>query len=177
MVVARKICVGAIVGAHGVRGLVRLRSFTDDPESIFEYSPVTDEAGSRTFKLHCQSVMKDHYVVTIEGVADRETAEALRGTKLFIDRALLPATDDQSFYESDLIGLVARDAQGQDLGKVEAVHDFGAGSFLEIKPPGGGSFMLPFTDAFVPTVDVTAGFVGVVIPEGWLSSAKEREVP
>src|SRR5580693_4554380 len=99
----RKICIGMIAGAHGIRGLVRLRSFTEDPEAIAGYKPLTDESGEREFKVELQSAAKDFYIASVEGVADRNTAEALRGTKLFIERSALPKPKKGKYYEADLI--------------------------------------------------------------------------
>lgn len=165
----RKICVGMIAGAHGIRGQVRLRSFTDDPESIFAYKPLTSEDGGKAFKLKPQGVNKDCFIATVDGVMDRNGAEALRGTKLFFDRARLPKAKKGQYYEADLIGLAARGGQGKDYGKILAVHDYGAGPFLEIGTMKKDSFMLPFSDAYVPMIDVKGGFVVIELPEGWLT--------
>jgi 16S rRNA processing protein RimM len=170
----RKICVGVIMGAHGVRGEVRLRSFTDDPESIFAYKPVTDEEGKRAFTLKRKGMMKDHFIVSLKGVTDRNAAEALRGTELFVERAILPPAGKGEYYEADLVGLAAKTEDGKTLGKVLALHDYGAGTFLEIEPVKGKSFMLPFTDAFVPDVNLAKGFIQIVVPEGWLAEDKKK---
>lgn len=168
----KKICVGAFVGAHGVRGLVKLASYTDDPEALFDYAPLTDEAGKREYALTFKGTGPTCYLVAVEGVADRDAAEALKGKKLFAARSVLPPAEEGEYYHTDLMGLEARDEKGAVQGRIEAVHDFGAGVFLEILPPAGKSFMLPFKDAFVPVVDLAAGFAQVVIPEGWLTAEK-----
>lgn len=168
----RKICVGKFIGPHGVRGQVRLASFTDDPESIFEYEPLTDEKGAREYELIVRGVGKDHYIVSVNGCDTRDAAEKLKGVMLYVDRDALPEEDDGEYYFADLIGLKAQDAQGVAVGDVIDVHDYGAGAFLEIKPAHAKSFMLPFKDAFVPTVDLEKGLVEVIIPEGWLSEEK-----
>ncbi len=167
-----KICVGVFLGPHGVRGQVRLGSFTDDPESIFTYEPLTDEEGSRVFALTARGVGKDHYIVSVKGCATREDAEELKGTRLYAARDALPPEGEGEYYHADLIGLEARDASGATIGVVENVFDYGAGTFLEIKPANAKSFMLPFKDAFVPVVDIKSGFVKVVLPEGWLTPEK-----
>ncbi|MDD3182545.1 MAG: ribosome maturation factor RimM [Alphaproteobacteria bacterium] len=167
-----KICVGKFLGPHGVRGQVRLGSFTDDPESIFEYEPLTDETGAYEYVLTVHGVGKDHYIVSVDGCTTREVAEKLKGTKLYVDRDALPAEEEGEYYFADLIGLKAQETNGAAVGLVTDVHDYGAGAFLEIKPAHAKSFMLPFKDAFVPTVDVAGGFVEVVIPEGWLAEEK-----
>lgn len=162
------------MGAHGIRGQVRLRSFTDDPESIFDYEPLTDEKGERVFALTPDGVNKDAYIVTIDGVKDRNASEALRGTKLFIDRKKLPKTKKGQYYEVDLIGLAAKDETGKIYGKILGVHNYGAGPFLEIGTNKKDSFMLPFTDACVPDVDVKSGSVTINPPDGWLKDEKEE---
>ena len=168
----KKICVGVVLGAHGVRGEVRLRSFTAEPEAIFRYKPLTDEAGIQTFVVKKKGVIKDGFTASFKDSDSREAAEALRGTKLYIERANLPKPKKGEYYEADLIGLAAQDAEGVVVGAVMALHNYGAGAFLEIKPPQGDSFMLPFTDACVPEVDIAGGLIRVAIPEGWLAPAK-----
>ncbi len=165
-----KICVGVIAAAHGIRGQVRLRSFTDDPESIFAYTPLTDESGKQTFKFKRDGVAKNDFVVTVQGTPDRNAAEALRGTNLFYERAKLPKAKKNQYYEFDLIGLAARDAQGKAYGKLLAVHDFGAGIIFEIGATKKDSFILPVTDACIPEVNPADGFILIAPPDGWLSS-------
>lgn len=159
-----------IAGAQGIRGQVRLRSFTDDPESIFDYKPLTSEDGARVFKIKQDGINKDMFIASVDGVTDRNGAEALRGTKLFIDRAKLPKAKKGQYYESDLIGLLAKDGQGKDYGKILGTHNYGAGTFLEIGVTKKDSFMLPFTDVCVPEIDIKAGFILVNPPEGWLDT-------
>ena len=163
-----------IAGAHGIKGQVRLRSFTDDPESIFDYKPLTDEKGERTFSLDAVGVNKDLYIVAIKGVKDRNEAEALRGTKLFFERTKLPKVKKGQYYEADLIGLVVKDKMGKTYGKILASHDYGAGAFLEIGASKKDSFMLPFTDACVPSIDVDDGCALINPPDGWLDKEEEE---
>lgn len=167
-----KICVGAIAGVHGVRGNVRVLSFTALPEDIFAYGVLSDEHGKKTFELKNVGMVKNHFIATIKGISDRTAAGKLKGTKLFISRGLLPEPGKREYYEADIVGLKVRDNKGKALGKVLGVYDFGAGSFLEIKPEKGNSFMLPFNDDCVPEVDVGGGFVVVDVPEDWLSNEK-----
>lgn len=167
-----KICVGAIAGVHGVRGGVRVLSFTAMPDDIFAYGTLSDEDGKRKFDLKHVGMVKNYFIATIKGVSDRTAAEKLKGTKLFISRDVLPKTKKNEYYEADLVGLKAKDKLGKPQGKVLGVYDFGAGSFLEIKPEKGKSFMLPFNDDCVPEIDVDGGVVIVEIPEGWLSEEK-----
>ena len=177
-----KICVGQFAGAHGVRGLVRLRSFTEDPESIFTYAPLTGEQG-RVFnvirKSAAQSRLReaqssraqnknDQYVVAVEGIANKEEADALRGDRLYIAREILPPTREGEYYDAELIGLRVTGKDGKDYGKILDMHDHGAGAFIEIGTSRKDSFMLPFKDAFVPEIDIKAGRVMIDVPEGWL---------
>jgi 16S rRNA processing protein RimM len=170
-----KICVGVILGAHGVRGQVRLRSLTQNPEDVFAYGTLSSESGERSFGLKRVSAMKDYYVVSIQGLTDRDEAEALRGQTLFVDRDDLPEPNEREYYEADLVGLAVQDGDGINRGQVLAVHNYGAGSFLEIQPKKGASFMVPFKDAFVPAVDVAAGLVRIELPENWLKDEKEEK--
>lgn len=165
----RKILIGVISGAHGVKGLVHLKSFTEEPEAIFSYKPLTDEDGEREFALKIKSTTNTHFIVEVKGVKTRDEAEALRGTKLFVTRASLPKLKKREFYEADLVGLKARDAKGKDCGDVIAVHNYGGGPFLEIAPVQGKAFMLPFTKTCVPEVDVEEKYIVIAPPEGWAS--------
>ncbi len=151
-----RICVGAIAGAFGVTGEVRLKSFCAEPAAIAQYAPLTDEQGLRDF--HIESLRPDSagFAAKLTGVSTREAAEALRGTRLFADRDRLPALPDDEYYHADLINLLVVDTGGTELGRVRAVHDFGAGDVLDIVG-GKKPIMLPFTLAAVPTVDLTAG--------------------
>jgi len=171
----RLLRVGKVVGAHGLRGEVLVHSFTEDPEALFTYEPLTNSSGEKVFRLQVKGVAQDHFIVSVDGVKDRNAAEAMKGVQFFVSRSSLPEVEEGVFYEADLIGLVARTVEGQEVGKVEALHDHGAGAFLEILPPHAKSFMLPFKDAFVPTVDLEGGFILVVIPEGWLSEKKTAD--
>jgi 16S rRNA processing protein RimM len=168
MASSRKICVGQFAGAHGVRGLVKLRSFTAEPTAIFDYAPLVSEDGKRVFKLTLKSPAKEGFVAEIEGIATKEAADELRGDKLYVTRDTLPKTAKGEYYEADLIGLPAIDAEGKEYGKVLGVHDHGAGVFVEIGTSKKDSFMLPFKDAFVPEVDLKAGKLIIAVPQGWL---------
>ena len=167
------VLVGQITGAHGVRGLVRLHSFTDDPDSIGDYKPLTDETGKRKFEIAIKSTAKDHFVVSIGGIDSKEAADALRGVKLYVSRAALPKTGKREYYEADLIGLIAQDKTGKNFGAVLGVHNYGGGPFLEIGHNKKDSFMLPFTDVWVLEVDVKSGLVRIEPPEGWLEHTKK----
>lgn len=162
-----RVCLGAIAGAHGVRGQVRIKAFTEVDDDVTAYGPLSDEAGQRHFKIAIVGRSKGNLLARIEGVTDRNQAEALRGTRLYVDRAALPAPEDEeTFYHADLIGLLAVTEAGAVLGRVRQVHNFGAGDLLELAPEGDGSGVqfLPFTKAVVPAIDLTEGRLTVVPP-------------
>jgi 16S rRNA processing protein RimM len=163
--VAERICVAQIGGAHGIRGEVKLKSFTADPMAVKDYGPLMSEDGSASFEIEALRPAKGHLVARLRGVEDRDAAERLAHLRLFVPRERLPPAGADEFYYVDLIGLVAVTADGTEVGTVIAVHDFGAGDILELRPPAGGTtIMLPFTDAFVPAVDVAAGRITVAPP-------------
>jgi 16S rRNA processing protein RimM len=164
---SERICVGAITGAFGVAGEVRLKSFCADPTAIADYGPLYTEDGSRSFVVKLTRPVAGGLGARVTGIKTKEEADALRGTELFVDRTRLPTLPDDEFYHSDLIGLQAVDTGGVMLGSVVAVHNHGAGDILEITGPGRKTaLMLPFTLAAVPTVDLAAGRVVVDLPEG-----------
>lgn len=163
---APRILLGRIGAAHGIRGDVLVASFTEPPESIASYGPLWDSSGTRTFRIHVVRVTAKGVIVRIDGVADRTAAEALRGTELWIERARLPAAEANEFYHVDLIGLRAVAPDGGIVGRVVAVENYGAGDLLDIRLEGTSrTELVPFTDAFVPEVDVAGGRVVVRIPE------------
>jgi 16S rRNA processing protein RimM len=164
---SERICVGAITGAFGVAGEVRLKSFCADPTAIADYGPLYTEDGSRSFVVKLARPVAGGLGARVTGIKTKEEADALRGTELYVDRTRLPSLPDDEFYHSDLIGLQAVDTGGVMLGSVVAVHNHGAGDILEITGPGRKTaLMLPFTLAAVPTVDLAAGRVVVDLPEG-----------
>lgn len=163
-----RVCVGAIVGAHGVRGQVRVKSFTADPADVAAYGPVESEDGTRRFRLQVMGEAKGLVIARLDGVADRDAAEALRGTKLYVAREKLPETEEDEFLYSDLVGLKAEAVDGTVLGTVRGVADFGAGEVLDV-----GGFMVPFTRAAVPVVDVAGGRV-VVVPPAYAPDEKDE---
>ena len=162
---AERICVARIGGAHGIRGEVKLKSFTAHPMAVRDYGPLMSEDGSASFEIETLRPAKGHLVARLRGVGDRNAAERLAKLRLFVPRERLPPPAADEFYHVDLIGLVAVTADGTEVGTVIAVHDFGAGDILELRPRAGGTtIMLPFTDAFVPVVDVAAGRITVAPP-------------
>jgi 16S rRNA processing protein RimM len=163
--VTDRICVAQIGAAHGLRGEVRLRSFTEDPAAVTGYGPLESEDGTRRFEIEALRPAKDHFVARLAGVADRDAAEKLTNLKLYVPRDRLPPVeDDGTFYHADLVGLAAVTPNGAALGTVTAILNFGAGDLVEIKPVGGGEpLMVPFTDTTVPEIDIAAGRM-VVVP-------------
>ncbi|GIL38920.1 ribosome maturation factor RimM [Roseiterribacter gracilis] len=159
-----RFCVGAFAGAHGVRGLVKLKSFTGEPDAILRYRPLTDEVGGREFQVTLVSTAKDCFVVKVDGVTTREGAEALASVRVYAPRAALPATEEDEFYHADLIGLAAETTDGAPLGQVAGLYDFGAGDVLEIAVPGGKPLLVPFTRAAVPQVDMAGKRVVIDLP-------------
>jgi len=152
----------AVIGAaHGIKGEVRVRSFTADPAALGRYGPLQDKA-DRTFEVLSVRPAKEVCIVRFKGIATREQAEALNGVALFVDRSVLPASlDEEEFYHADLIGLAVRDENGSDIGTIAAIHDFGAGDILEVARKNGPSVMIPFTRAAVPEIAPEQGFVRI----------------
>ncbi len=168
------ICLGRIAGAHGVRGEVRLESFTADAAAIAAYGPLSDEAGRFRFTLALVGEARGRLIARIEGIGDRDAAEALAGTRLYVERAALPAPAADEYYHSDLLGLACVLADGAPFGTVKALFDFGAGPVLEVERPDGARVMLPFTRSVVPLVDVAAGRL-VVEPPAEIDAAAAAE--
>ena len=166
-----RVLLGVVAAPHGVRGLVRIRSFTEDPMSVAAYGPLSDESGKKEYRVEALSTARGAVLARIEGVADRTAAEAARGLRLYVERSALPATGEREWYEADLIGLSAVGRDGRDWGKVIAFHDFGAGSVMEVS----GGVMLPFTDEAVPEIDVAGGKVVVEPPAGLLPGGTTKE--
>jgi 16S rRNA processing protein RimM len=160
-----QICVARIGAAHGVRGAVRLWTFTEDPLAVTRYGPLTTKDGARQFELAQTRDAKGHLVATFKGITTRNEAERLNGLELYVARDKLPATDEDEYYHADLIGLAAITTTDDPLGKVIAIHNFGAGDIIEIAPPAGMTIMLPFSNAVVPTVDLAGGRVVIALPE------------
>ena len=163
-----RVCVGAVAGAHGVRGAVKIKSFTANPADVARYGELEDESGARRFALRLTGAGKGVLIGHLSGITDRNQAEASRGLRLYLSRAALPPTEEDEFYHADLIGLEAVLADGTPVGVVRAVHDFGAGDTLEIARPVGPPAVVPFTRTVVPRVDLTAGELVVDPPPGLL---------
>ena len=162
---AETVCLGRIVGAHGVRGIVRIRSHTANPDDLTAYGALSDETGTRRFTVTVTGHVKGLLLARVEGVEDRDAAEALRGTDLHVARAALPPAEGEEYYHVDLLGLSAESEDGTVLGRVSAIHDHGAGPFVEIQPPEGPSTLVPFTREHVPAIDIEAGRMVVALQE------------
>ena len=153
-----------MAGAFGVRGEIRIASFGDDPAALLRYRDFKREDGAPALSLASGRVAKGTLIARAEGVETRDQAEALRGLSLHVARDALPPAEEDEFYLADLIGLEARDAAGAVVGRVKAVENFGAGDLVEIAPPQGASFWLPFTKEAVPEVRIGEGWIGIDPP-------------
>ena len=162
---ARDILLAAIIGAQGLQGAVKVKLFTETSESLARYGVLKDRQGKR-FEITAIRPAKDgEAVISFSGIADRSTAEALKGTELFVARSQLPAPGEEEFYHADLIGLEAQDSEGRMLGKVAAIHNYGASDVIELVRPDGDSVLLAFTRETVPVIDIAGGRVVVAVPE------------
>lgn len=163
------LCLGVIGAAHGVRGAMKVKTFTETPQDLAVYGPLTDETGERVFVVTSCHAAKGGARITLEGVADRDAAEALKNTGLYVARDKLPVLEaEDDYYHSDLIGLDVRDGDGAEMGRVLACHNFGAGDLLEIrfvKKSGGHTAFYPFTKAVVPAVHIADGFLTLIPPK------------
>ena len=148
-----------------MRGAVKLWTFTEDPFAVKAYGPLSTRDGARSFELAQLREAKDHLVATFKGVTTRDDAERLNGIELYIAREKLPATEEGEYYHADLIGLAAVTPRDEPIGRVVAIHNFGAGDIIEIAPAGGPTLLLPFSNAVVPAVDLTRGRVVIELPE------------
>ena len=161
-----KLLMGRIGAAHGIKGEVRIQSFTEDPLALASYGPLSTNKPGLTIKILAARTTTNVLVARLEGINDRNAAERLNGVELYVDRALLPDTaDDDDFYHADLIGLKARLADGSEIGEVMAVPNFGAGDLLEIRDPrSGDTYLYPFTKAVVPEVRIADGYLMIDPP-------------
>jgi len=176
-----RVSVGAIAGAFGVHGEARVKSFCAEPEAIADYGPLSSEDGARRFEIRLTRPVKGGFAARLSGVATREAAEALKGTRLYAERDRLPALPDDEFYHADLIDLTVLDTGGAEIGRVRAIYDHGAGDMLEVVGPDGDSrgreLLIPFTRAAVPTVDLALGRIVADPPEETADRNSDREEP
>lgn len=170
-----RICLGVIAGAHGIAGLVRVKSFTAEAQAIAHYGALENEAGDRRFDLKLTGEGKGVLIARIAGIGDRNAAERLKGTRLYVRRAALPPPAEEEFYAADLVGLEARRADGTPMGRISAVHDFGAGASLEIEDASGKTLLVPFTRSAVPQIDIAGGSLVIEPPEGLLDAPRQAE--
>jgi 16S rRNA processing protein RimM len=172
-----RVCLGAIAGAHGVRGEVRIKPFTEDPLAIGDYGSLLSEDGASEFELQGVRLQKAHVVARIAGVSDRDAAEALKGTRLYVPRDRLPEPDEEdTWYHADLIGLAARAPDGAPLGTVVSIQDYGAGDLIELQlGHDRPTVFVPFTREMVPEVDIAAGHIVVDAPDELLGREDDTE--
>lgn len=170
-----RICLGVIVGAKGIGGEVRIKSFTENPEDVGAYGPVESEDGSQVWTVKVMGEAKGTVTAKLKGITDRNQAEALRGQKLFVDRAKLPAVDDGSYYHADLVGLDVVLTTGEAMGSISAVHNFGAGDIIEVDHGNNETTMVPFSQAAIAEVNIKDGIVRVVPLQGLFDDGDEMD--
>lgn len=176
----KRVLVGAIASAHGVRGEVKIKSFTGKPADVAGYGPVSDESGKRRFDIRKVGIVRGLVIAKLSGVEDRDAAETLRGMRLYVERDALgkkPKGSGRSkelWFHADLIGLEAKDTQGRVLGKVTSVQNYGAGDILEVADEAGETRLLPFTKRVVTEVDVAAGTITVDPPQ-WTEAKPDED--
>jgi 16S rRNA processing protein RimM len=162
---SRDVLLAAVIGAQGLKGEVKLKTFTTTPEALARYGSLHDARG-RTFEITaCRPTKDGEAVIAFKGITDRGAAEALKGTQLFVSREALPATEEEEFYHADLIGLEAYDSEGRLVGRISAIHNFGAGDVIAITRSDGDEVLLAFTRETVPVIDIAGGRIAIAIPE------------
>lgn len=163
------VCMAEIVGVHGIKGMLKLKIFSEDPDQLMGYAPLFCPVSKKEYKFTSLHAHQNVFLATMEGLSDRTAAEKLRGTKLYVPRDRLPVLKKpETYYHVDLVGLAAQNPDGELIGKIISVADFGAGTLLEIKPVKGASYFIPFTNDAVPNIDLTARTATVIIPAGLL---------
>ncbi len=171
-----RVCVATFSSAHGVKGALRLKSFTENPDDVARFNQLQSEDTQTIYDIEIVShTGKGELIVRVEGVETREAAELLKGERLYVSRNELPEAGEEEFYHADLIGLTVKTTSGKTVGTVRAVFDFGAGDMLEILPKEGALIMVPFTRKVVPIVDLAKGRVVIDPPEGLLSDGKNKK--
>jgi 16S rRNA processing protein RimM len=161
---AGDVVLGVVTGAHGLKGEVKVRTFTDAPDSLGAYGPVLAADGRELSVTEVRSAKGGEAIVRFKGIASRDGAESLKGQKLFVSRAAMPEPETGEYYYVDLIGCAVEDRAGNRLGSVLAIHNFGAGDVIEIGEAGGDTRFLPFNDDVVPDVDIAARRITVELP-------------
>jgi 16S rRNA processing protein RimM len=168
----RRVCVAKIGAPHGVRGEVKLWPYTADPMTVADFGALESEDGKISFEIEALRPGKNFLVARFKGVSDRTAAGKLNNLELYVARENFPEPEPDEFYHADLIGLAVTDKSGAALGTIVAVHNFGAGDLIEVKPAHGPAFMLPFTAAAVPVIDIAGGRVVVEPPEGTFDTSR-----
>ncbi|MES2472937.1 MAG: ribosome maturation factor RimM [Pseudomonadota bacterium] len=162
---AQDILLAAVMGAQGLKGEVKAKIFTDTPDALPRYGVLHTKDGRKLKITAFRSSKEGEAVIAFEGITDRNTAEGLKGTQLFVERAALPEPEEDEFYHADLVGLEARDSEGRVLGKVAALHNFGASDVIELVRPDGDQVHLAFTRETVPHIHIKDGYIIVAVPE------------
>lgn len=165
---------GIISGVHGIKGLVKVKSYTETPEDIFSYKFLWDESFTKSFALTLKSSAKDCFIASVEGLTNRNMAEEVKGTKLYVKKEDLPNLEEDTFWHNDLIGLSVKDDSDKIYGKIIAVHNFGAGDVLEVKTADGASVMLPFTKEQVPVIDIDKGWIIIANDDWFKTKGKDK---
>lgn len=166
---ARLIPIAKILSAHGIRGLVKLRCYLEDPDDLVNYDPICDSKG-KSYKIILKNPIKGDWLAEIDGITDRNDSEKLRGVELFIRRDQLPETEDGELYIEDIIGCAAIDKSGTKIGDVVGFENFGASDLIEIKPVNGGkTYYLPMVEPYVGEIDVNAGTIEVEPAEEFMA--------
>ena len=168
---SERVLLGAVIGAHGIKGEVRVKTFTADPDALGAYGPLTTDDGRRLAVVALRAGKPGEVVVRFDGVADRDAAEALKGRELFVPRDALPAPEPDEFYHADLIGLAVEDSSNTALGRVRAMHNFGAGDMMEIETPSGETEFIQFNATVVKKVELPTRIV--IEPPSYESSEEE----
>ena len=169
----QRVCIGVVISAHGIKGEVNVHSYSSTPERLSAYKAFTDEVGNRFEILSLRQGPKGT-VMLFTGINDRMSAQALKGTKLFIEREQLPELEKDEYYHSSLVGLRV-EMEGETIGEVSAVHNFGAGDIIEIARIGQQSVLLPFTRKIVPHVNIPGGVLDVDPPPGYFENTENDE--
>jgi 16S rRNA processing protein RimM len=160
------VCLGVITGAHGIKGNVIIKSFTENQKDLFKYRPLTDATGTQNLDIQFIKFFKEQFLAKISGVTDRTSATGLKGLKLFAFQTSLPPTKSNEFYYSELVGLRVYLPCGEYLGNVTAIQNFGAGDLLNISNASNTEFLVPFTKDIVSEIDLTTGIINIDPPEG-----------
>ena len=161
----RDVLLAAVMGAQGLKGEVKAKLFTAAPDALPRYGVLHTSSGRKLKITAYRPAKAGEAVIAFEGVSDRNAAEALKGTELFVDRAALPQADEDEFYHADLIGLEARDSEGRVLGKVSAIQNYGASDVIELQRTDGDHVLLAFSKETVPMLNIAAGYIVVAVPE------------